>query len=296
MASQVRRIDVGSVTLEVTEQGEGEPVVLLHGMPGPSYSWRHQLPALAAAGFRAVAPNLRGYGGSDRPSAVEDYALPKFVEDATGLIAALDAGPAHVVGHDWGAVFAWAIGALAPEAVRSVTAINGPHPTAFFEELLDPHDWRQNQMSWYMLLFQFPGVAEEWLAKDDFANLRHFGFGTAAPGTFSDEEIEVVVGQLRGEGALTAALNYYRANVPPALLLAAAPELPPVSVPTMVIWGEEDIYLGTGGLERSLPYAKGRLRVERLPGVSHWVQEEVPDLVNRLLVEFLTEHGSRRAR
>ena len=230
----MRRVDVREVALAVEERGAGEPVVLLHGFPESSRSWRHQLRALADAGFHAVAPDLRGYGRSDHPREVEAYALPRLVGDLVGLIAALGHESAHVVGHDWGGSIAWAAAARAPERVRSLTILNSPHPVASAEARRVPE---QQRRSWYMLLFQFPGIAEEWLSADGFANLRRFVFDTAAPGTFSEEDREAFVAPLREEGALEAALAYYRANIPPESWLRPPPDLPPISVPTLIIWG-----------------------------------------------------------
>lgn len=282
-----RRIDVGEVRLAITEAGDpaGDPVVLLHGFPEIGHSWRHQLPALAAAGFHAVAPDLRGYGGSDRPSAVDAYAAPKLVGDVAGLIRALGHESAHVVGHDWGGGLAWGLAGNMPGMVRSLTILNAP--VGPVSARLRREDPAQRAKSWYMLLFQFPGVAEAWLSADDFANLRQFVFDTAAPGTFPDDEREVLVDALRRDGALTAALNYYRANMPPASWLRDPPDPPPVPVPTMIIWGEADAYMDPVLLERSAATVTGPLRIERLPGVSHWVQQEAPDRVNELLLDFL---------
>ena len=278
------RIKVGDIRLSVASEGSGVPIVLLHGFPELSYSWRHQLPVLAEAGVHALAPDLRGYGDSDRPSGVEAYALPNLVGDIVGLLDAIDAESAHLVGHDWGGSIAWVLAARSPERVRSLTILNSPHPIASAEARQVPE---QQRRSWYMLLFQFAGVAEAWLSADDFANLRSFVFDTAAPGVFGDEEQERFVAALRRDGALTAALNYYRANIPPASWLRPPPDLPQVTVPTMIIWGEADAYMSPILLERSATKVAGPLRIERLPGVSHWVQQEAPDRVNELLLDFL---------
>jgi epoxide hydrolase 4 len=282
-----RRIDVGEVRLAVAEAGDpaGEPVVLLHGFPELSHSWRHQLPALAAAGFHAVAPDLRGFGGSDRPPAVEDYSARKLVGDVAGLIRALGHESAHVVGHDWGGSLAWGLAGNSPDLVRSLTILNAP--AGQVSARLRREDRGQQAKSWYMLLFQFPGVAEAWLSDDDFANLRSFVFDTAAPDAFPPEDRRVFIDALRRDGALTAALNYYRANMPPASWLRDPPDPPEVTVPTMIIWGEADAYMDLLLLERSAETVTGSLRIERLPGVSHWVQQEAPDRVNELLLDFL---------
>ena len=275
--------------LSVLEAGDpaGEPVVLLHGFPELSHSWRHQLPALAEAGYHAVAPDLRGYGASDRPTAVEAYAAKALVGDVAGLIRALGHESAHVVGHDWGGSLAWGLAGNAPGAVRSLAILNAPQGPV--SARLRREDAGQRAKSWYMLLFQFPGVAEAWLSDDDFANLRGFVFDTAPPAAFPPEERQVYVDALRRDGALTAALNWYRANMPPSSWLRDPPDPPEITVPTLIIWGEGDAYMGTELLERTAATVTGPLRVERLPGVSHWVQQEVPDRVNELLLGFLAE-------
>jgi pimeloyl-ACP methyl ester carboxylesterase len=278
-------VDVGEVRLAVAEAGEGDPVVLLHGFPELSYSWRHQLPALAAAGYAAAAPDLRGYGRSDRPLAVDDYAFPKLVGDVLGLIGALGHESVHLIGHDWGGTLAWTVAGSFPERVRSLTILNAPQPAV--SARLRRDDPEQRAKSWYMLLFQFAGIAEAWLSADDFANLREFVFGTAPPEAFPPEDQEVFVGALRPDGALTAALNWYRANMPPAAWLREPPDPLEITVPTLIVWGEGDAYMGPALLEESAATVTGPLRVERLPGVSHWVQQEAPDRVNGLLIEFL---------
>jgi pimeloyl-ACP methyl ester carboxylesterase len=278
------RVKVGDIRLSVTQEGQGEPVILLHGFPELAYSWRHQIPALAAAGHRVIAPDLRGYGGSDRPSRVEDYGIQALTGDVIGLLDALGIERAHVVGHDWGGSLAWVSAALRPERLSSLVILNSPHPVASAEARNE--DPEQRAKSWYMLLFQFPGVAEAWLSGNNFHNLRDMLFRNAAPGTFGPEDEAVFLEAFGREGALTAALNYYRANMPAAAWLRPPPQLPPVTVPTMIVWGEADTYLGLGLLERSIAKVEGPLRVERLPGVSHWVQQEAPDDVNRLLLDW----------
>ena len=272
--------------MSVVDEGEGEPVVLLHGFPENNHSWRHQIPALAGGGYRVLAPDLRGYGESDAPPAVADYAFPHLVGDIVGLLDACDVDRARIVGHDWGGSIAWAIAALMPARVRSLTILNSPHPVASAETR---QVTEQAQKSWCMLLFQFAGVAEEWLTGNDFANLRAFVFDTAASGTFSQEDRAIFCAALARPGRMTAALNYYRANIPPENWLKPPPDLPPVTVPTTIIWAEADAYMSGLLLEKSMEKVTGPLHVERLPGVSHWVQQEVPDAVNALLLQALRD-------
>lgn len=281
-----RRVKAHDIRLAVHEAGAGDPVLLLHGFPELAYSWRHQVSALADAGYRAVAPDLRGYGASDRPRGVEDYAVPLLVADVVGLIDDLG-GRVHLVGHDWGGGIAWATAALHPDRVQSLTIMNAPHPVASAEARRESE--AQRAKSWYMLLFQFPGIAEAWFSADDWRQLRAMVFENAAPGTFSEEDVEVFLAAFAEDGALTAALNYYRANMPPAAWLRPPPQLPAVTVPTMVVWGEADTYLGIELLERSLAKCEGPTRVERLEGVSHWVQQEAPAAVNAHLIDWLAQ-------
>jgi pimeloyl-ACP methyl ester carboxylesterase len=281
------RIDCGDATLSVQLMGpdDGVPVVLWHGFPEMGYSWRHQAAALAGAGYRAVVPDLRGYGESDRPEGTGAYAFPKLVGDVVGLINALGLGDAHLAGHDWGGSLCWATSALMPEKVRSLFILNSPHPVASAECRQVPE---QQQKSWYMLLFQFPGVAEEWLLRDDAANLAAFVFDTAAPGTFPPEERRVFTRALMRPGAMTAALEYYRANIPPENWLKPPPDLPPIAVPTTIAWADADAYMSPLLLERSIAKVDAPVEVVMLEGVSHWAQQEAPGEVSAALLAHLS--------
>ncbi len=283
-----RTADVGEITMSYATAGDGPPVILLHGFPENSHSYRYQLPALAEAGYRAIAPDLRGYGETDAPEGVAEYAFPKLVGDIVGLISALGEESAHIVGHDWGGSIAWALAANAPNLVRSLTILNSPHPVASAEARQLPD---QQQKSWYMLLFQFEGVAEEWLVKDDFANFRSFVFDPAPPGTFAPEDKALFCDALARPGRMTAALNYYRANIPPENWLKPPPEFPPITVPTTILWGDSDPYMGSVLLDLTVKKVTGPLTVELLPGVGHWVQQQVPDAVNTHLLAALGRAG-----
>ena len=194
-------IDLGEVTIAVTDEGTGPAVVLLHGWPDTADLWRHQLPALAAAGYRVIALDLRGAGGSSRPAEVSAYAAPHLVADVLGVLDHLDVDRAQLVGHDFGAAIAWITAALAPDRVASLTALSVGHPAAFAHAGL-----RQREKSWYMLLFQFPGVAERWLSADGFRNFRRWS---------GHPDADRVVARLTDPAALTAGLNLYRAMLPP---------------------------------------------------------------------------------
>jgi pimeloyl-ACP methyl ester carboxylesterase len=273
-------ITVGGVRLHYVEAGRGEPVVLLHGFPEFWYAWRHQLPALADAGFHAVAPDLRGYAGSDRPDGVRHYRVARLVEDLAGLIRSLG-GRACVVGHDWGGVLAWRLAALHPGLVRKLAILNAPHPLAFRRELR--RDWRQCLRSAYTLFFQLPRLPEWILRAGDFALMRRAWRRQPAPGAYTDADLAAYSHALGGPAGLTGPLNYYRAATRYPDDVYGQPQC--VEVPTLLLWGERDVYLGMG-LTEDLGAWVPDLRVERIPDASHWLQNDVPDRVNRSLIEF----------
>ena len=275
-----RRAVVGGLGFHLVEAGSGPLVILLHGFPEFWYAWRHQLPALAEAGFRAVAPDLRGYNESDRPAGVRNYRLDLLVEDVVGLIDHLGAERAAVVGHDWGGLIAWKLAMRHPGRVERLAVLNAPHPAAWRQPGLG-----QRLRSWYTLFFQLPCLPEWLLQADDFALLeRMLRRQPVHPGAFRREDIRLYKRALARPGALTAALNYYRAALRYSRKTLHDNE--PITAPTLLIWGEQDPYLGIGlseGLERWVP----GIRVERIADSSHWVQNDVPQRVNRLLVDFL---------
>jgi pimeloyl-ACP methyl ester carboxylesterase len=285
---------VNGIRLHWVEQGEGPIVVLLHGFPEFWYAWRHQIPALAAAGFRAVAPDLRGYNLSEKPRGVKAYRIEALLGDLQGLIALVGAeqgdARAHVVGHDWGGAFAWYAPLFLPERLFSLALLNAPHPLAFRRELrANPS---QRKKSSYVFFFQLPWLPERRIRTGNYALLaKMLRRDPVARGAFTDEDIRLYKEALARPGALTAAVNWYRAALryPPRVRGRKWPE----GLETLVVWGERDRYLGPGlleGLDRWVP----DLTVERIPEASHWVQADAPTRVNDLLVAFLK--GVRPAR
>ncbi|MET9276075.1 alpha/beta fold hydrolase [Kribbella sp. NPDC003557] len=267
--------------LFVQDVGHGEPVLLLHGWPDDHSLWREQVAALTAEGYRTIAPDLRGFGASDKPADVSAYTLLKLVGDLVALLDGLGVRRAHVVGHDWGSAIGSSLAAIAPGRVASLTCLAVGHPRAFREA-----GWDQRQRSWYMLLFQFPGVAEQWLSQDDFTNLRAW---------LRHPRIESVVNRLRTPGALTASLGLYRAILPPQSLLGPPPPLPPIQAPTLGIWGSEDFAVTEQAMSGTERYVAGPWRYERMEGAGHWMQLDEPNRVNALLLDFLTEHKAAPA-
>ena len=264
---------MNGVGINVTDVGQGPPVLLLHGWPDTHELWRHQVAALTEAGYRTIAPDLRGFGDSDKPGAVEEYGITKVIGDLIGLLEGLDVPKAHVVGHDWGGAIGSVFAALVPERVASLTFLSVGHPAAF-----GAAGWLQRQKSWYMVLFQFTGIAEQWLSQDDFRNFREWA---------RHPDHDSVVGRLREPGALTASLGLYRAILPPESLLAPPADLPPIRAATMGLWSAGDVAVTEEAMTGSAAFVSGPWRYERVEGAGHWLQLDAPAQVNRLLLDFL---------
>jgi len=270
----VRRINGDNIELSVLDEGEGPAVLLLHGFPDSSRLWRHQIPALSAAGLRVIAPDLRGYGGSARPEAIDDYRVGRSVADMIAILDALDVERAHVVGHDWGAGVAWAFALTAPDRVQRLAVLSVGHPAAFVRRTI-----ADREQAWYTLLFQFP-EAEELLRRDDWALLRAW--------MASHPDLDAVLADLARPGALTAALNWYRANLHPRGQLGPRPEFPNVGADTLGIWSSGDAFLHERAMFESGAHVDGAWRYERVEGASHWVQLDAPNHINALLLDWLT--------
>jgi pimeloyl-ACP methyl ester carboxylesterase len=281
-----RYADLGDVRLHYVEAGDagGPLVVLLHGFPQFWYQWRFQLAALADARFRVVAPDMRGYNLSDKPGGVLDYRVELLARDVERLIPALGRESAVVVGHDWGAIVAWFVAMLHPERVEKLAILNVPHPERFLRGLLMP---QQLLRSSYVFFFQAPRLPEATLSAGDFALVRRvLRRDPVRAGTFTDEDIRRYVEALARPGALTAAINYYRALFRRDPLRTRA-MIRPVEAPTLVIWGEKDRFLSRKLAEPDRSLVPNLVGVERLPNASHWVAEDRPDEVNGLLLDFL---------
>jgi pimeloyl-ACP methyl ester carboxylesterase len=273
------------IDLHVVMAGGGPPIILLHGFPENWRSWRRQIPVLAAAGFSVLVPDMRGYNLSGRPLEQHAYQSDHLVADVAALVRATGHPRAHIVGHDWGGIIAWTFADKHPELVDRLVILNAPHLKIYAQEVRHP---RQMFKSWYMLFFLLPGLPELALSANNFKAVRDmFKLRPARKGTFSDKEIEAYIEALSQPGALTAALNYYRANLTIANMRKIALSTP-INAETLVIWGELDPALGIHlleGLERVAP----RLRVHRIRDSSHWIQNEAPDEVNRIMIDFLSD-------
>ncbi len=258
----------------------GSPLVLLlHGFPQTSHSWRHQLPALARAGYFAVAPNQRGYSPQARPPTIEDYATDLLIADARAMAKSLGYRRYHLVGHDWGGQLSWLLAARYPEELDSLTVLSRPHPAAFARAM--KADAAQADRSRHHRAFQDANAASELLADDARrlrSTLRNQGVG--------DADIAAYLERLGSFDALDAAINWYRAPRIPGGALAL-PDVPAVTVPTMYLWGDQDATVGRVAAEATANFVSAPYRFEVLPGVGHFITDQAPERVNELLLEWI---------
>ena len=266
---------------------DGDMAILLHGFPEGAESWSKQVDALAKAGCLAVAPDLRGYGLSDAPDGVEHYGIGHLVDDVAGIIKAFGRSEAHVAGHDWGAIVAWFFAGRHPEMTKTLTALSVAHPAALAEASRVDED--QRARSRYVALFVQEGKAEHVLADEDHRRLRAMFSLGPNPNAVPPAVLEHFVRSLSRPGRLTAALNYYRANLGAGggAWAALAQEVK-ITTPTVLLWGDEDPALGRRAVEATARHVEGPYRLEILEGAGHWLQFERPAEVSRSLVQAAT--------
>lgn len=258
---------------------DGELVLFLHGFPQFADAWREIMGAVASAGFYAVAVDQRGYSPGARPSQVADYAIEHLISDIVAFADALGRKHFHVVGHDWGALVGWEFAATHPAQLLSLSALSTPHPDALFNAIANDED--QKLRSKYITLFRMPGgLAEAALQADDHQRLRQ-AFQGKVPETAICENIR----RLAEPGALTSALNWYRA-------LDVERRIGKIQVPTLYIWGSIDVALGETAALGTADHVTAPYRFEKLEGRSHWLLEEVPEEVSAIVLEHLTVNSA----
>ncbi len=278
-----QQISVNGINLHVVQDGPraGQLVILLHGFPEFWYGWRRQIPYLAAAGYRVWAPDQRGYNLSDKPDGIAAYTLDELAADVIGLIDAAGHERAFVVGHDWGAAVAWWVAAKYPERVARMVVINVPHLSVMKAQVR--RNFTQMRKSWYVLFFQLPWLPEKlarmgnWNAAVQSLRL------SSHPGTFTDADLDTYRQAWSQPKAYTSMLNWYRAVLRKPL---AAPATRRIKVPTLLIWGAQDRFLGREMAQPSIDLCDdGRLVF--IEEATHWVQHEEADQVNELMGGFL---------
>lgn len=285
-ANPTETIEVAANDLVFTASSAGSPgdelVLFLHGFPQTRYTWRAELPAVAAAGFRGLAPDQRGYSPGARPAGIDAYRVENLVSDALAIADAADAERFHLVGHDWGGQLAWLTAALHPDRVESLAVISRPHPKAFISSLAD--DPEQASRSGHHRSFLRPEATDELLA-DDAARLRRLLARSGVPPVDAKAYLDV----LAERAALDAAINWYRTGRGSAL---RAPVIPAVTVPTLYVWGTADGSVGRIAAEATAAHVDGPYRFEPVPDIGHFVTDEAPDVFPPLLLEHLA--GARR--
>jgi pimeloyl-ACP methyl ester carboxylesterase len=275
----VTEVPVGLYTFNVRMAGPstGPAVLMLHGFPETSYEWRYQMAALAGAGYHVIAPDQRGYSPGARPETTGDYALTDLFLDALGLMSALHIDRFHVVGHDWGAAVAWGVALLNPSAVISLTSVSIPAPGALATTLADKTSCQYDDFAFYDLFVQ--PSSQDLLLGSGAAGLRSV-YAELSP--YAEREY---MNALDSEDALNAAMNWYRANVKDRQIIGAAPL--PVTVPTMVVWGDQDDKVCRATIDLSAQYVSAPYRLVVVPGADHWLPEGAPDALNQALLEHL---------
>ncbi len=277
------KIVVQGLAFDVEIAGDRtDPLVLmLHGFPQTSHSWRHQLQPLAAAGYLAVAPNQRGYSRGAQPAGVASYATRLLVDDALNIARELGHERFHVIGHDWGGQLSWLLAAYHPQRVRSLTVLSRPHPAAFAAAFRK--DPQQASRSKHHKAFQSPDTVKR-LLDNDAARLRRSLADQGVPAA----DIDAYLSVLSDPGTLEAAVNWYRAALLAGDSGLAAADVPPVQVPTLYIWGDLDASVGEAAALGTAEFVTGPYRFEVLPGIGHFVTDQAADRVTQLLLRFLS--------
>jgi epoxide hydrolase 4 len=278
-----RFVDANGIRFELAECGTGDRLALcLHGFPELNYSWRFQMPMLAAKGWRVWAPNLRGYGASDKPAGVSAYGLNTLTADVAALIDASGAKEVMLIAHDWGAIIAWHFAIKKVRPLTRLVIMNVPHPKVALREI---RHWRQFKKSWYIFFFQIPVLPEWMMGRGGARGIKGAFYNMAVDKSrFSKKVLQTYADAALRPSALKSMINYYRALLrrPDGREIGEAR----VEVPTLMIWGEEDAALNihcTQGTEEWVP----NFTLHRFPGVSHWVQQEAPDAVNAVLGKWI---------
>ena len=277
----------GDIKLHYVAAGppEGEPVLLMHGFPQFSYLWRYHLPALAAQGYRVIAPDLRGYHLSDRPKGVEAYRMQHLVKDIGAFYKTFGWKSANIVAHDWGGAISWLFCIFYPDLVKRFVAIDIPHPSAFRTAL---QTMPQIQKSWYIWFFQPPEIPERVIGQNLEAFFNFMMFENARPGTFSDEDKRRYLDLFAQPGQLEAALNFYRASTNQANVYSeGSTNFQPLKMPVLLIHGQNDIGFDPLAFAETAKYCAGYYRAVELPGISHWAVEEAPEEILKLILEHL---------
>ena len=282
-------LETNGIRLHVVQAGpkSGIPVILLHGFPEHWRCWIHQIPVLAAAGFRVIVPDQRGYNLSDKPQGIKSYRVDGLVKDILGLIDALEYQKVNLVGHDWGAIVSWMLAYEHPERLQRLGILNVPHPLVIHRFVR--RDFEQIRRSWYAFFFQLPWLPEMGMRADDWRGAIRALRGSGKIHTFTNEDIEKYKKAWSQPGAMTAMINWYRA----VRYQARPPRQMQIKVPTLMMWGMKDVALSHRMARPSIDHCNdGKLIF--FPDATHWVQHEAAEEVNHYLIDFLLDRASKQ--
>jgi len=275
MSIKGKSMKINDLNLNVLIEGEGEPVLLLHGFPDSNYLWRDVIPNLTDSGYQVIAPDQRGFGMSDAPEGKENYQIELIAQDAIAILDQLNIDKVKLVAHDWGAMIGWYLAGTKPDCFKSYTAISVGHPKAYASA-----GFEQKKKGWYILFFQLDGIAEKVFMANNWSIFRKT--------VNNHPEMDHWIEDLTRPGRLTAGMNWYRANL--SKLWKA--DFPRVKIPVFGIWSTEDVALAEDQMITSAQYVDASWRYERLEGISHWVPVDDPDTLSRHLLNFFKSEGS----
>jgi len=262
-------IRVNDVNLNVLVEGNGEPVLLLHGFPDSNYLWRGVIPRLVEAGYRVIAPDQRGFGESDAPEGKENYKMELIAKDAIAVLDQLGFEKVKLVAHDWGAMIGWFLAGTYPDRFESYTCISVGHPKAYASA-----GFEQKKKGWYVLFFQLKGISEKAFSAKEYALLRKT--------TNNHPEVEHWIQDLSRPGRITAGMNWYRANFSRIL----KGDFPRVPIPVFGIWSSGDIALAEDQMIGSAAFVDAPWKYERMEGISHWVPVDEPETLSEMIIRY----------
>lgn len=279
-------VTVNGIHMHYVTMGEGPLLVLLHGFPEFWYSWRYQIPVLSKK-FKVVVPDMRGYGDTEKPIGIEKYRIEELVRDVVELISSVGHEDAVVAGNDWGGIIGWTTAMMAPNVVKKLIIMNAPHPAIYQVNAFK--NYEQMKKSWYMFFYLLPEVPEKVLSANNFEFLNQiFSLSIKRIDKFSQYDIDNYISSWSKEGGLTGGLNYYRANINSDFWgsLDESIPFPKIKCPTLQIWGEDDVFLGKELTENTQEWIDNKYRLQMISNCGHWVQQEAPEEVNKIMLDF----------
>ncbi len=280
-------VKVNGIRMHYVTKGNGSLFVLLHGFPEFWYSWRHQIPTLSKQ-FKVVAPDMRGYGETEKPVTIDEYKIEKIVNDIVELVHQLGFKKAIIGGHDWGGIIAWSIAMMAPDIVEKLIIMNAPHPGVYSKHI--PKNIKQVLRSWYVFFFLIKGIPELILSNNNYMVLKSSILKSSVrKESFSEKDIEKYVSSWKS-GGISGGINYYRANLSLRYWSNSNKDsFPKIKVPVLQIWAEDDKFLGKELTKDTQEFIDASYRLHLISNCGHWVQQEASDEVNETISIFLDD-------